>query len=262
MKVTTAVLAVFFAAALLLWGGASEAQEPAADAQSEALSDYLHGQRLPLVNARILRQDGARSVLLYGFVATEQGKQHAVQRTTVFLRDPTVTVLNRIKVRPELLTLARPSSAGTQEQEEGAAAPDFTQESQPSPNSDQQPLASPTPANVGDAQAYENQQHDDESRYATQGAPGILIMPFSAGLLNYGTGLYSFGSPSPVYQPILPYAPAMPYGAAPFNPYSPYSNPTYIRGPYGAMPMPAPHYYAPMPFAGRSFGGHFGGGRR
>lgn len=74
-------------------------------AQSTALTGYLQKNRLPLVRALVFTNGGGdRQVLLYGFVATDRGKENAAARARQYLSDPSVEVINRIAVRPELLT--------------------------------------------------------------------------------------------------------------------------------------------------------------
>lgn len=82
-------------------------------AQSSALTSFLKANRLPLVRAQVFTStSGNRQVVLYGFVATELGKQNAVIRSRRYLRAPNLQVINRIAVRPELAaTSAAPSPA-------------------------------------------------------------------------------------------------------------------------------------------------------
>jgi hypothetical protein len=103
---------------------AAEADDPAYD----PLSDYLHANRLPLVEARtIVNASGERSVLLYGYVATDFGKRGAEDQARNFMDDPDVTITNGIVVRPELLTMRTPgnsnsSADGTEPGADNAAA--------------------------------------------------------------------------------------------------------------------------------------------
>jgi hypothetical protein len=79
-------------------------------AQSTALTGYLDKNRLPMVGARVFtNSSGNRRVILYGFVATDFGKQDAAVKTRRYMGDPALPVVNRIIVRPELLS--RPQSA-------------------------------------------------------------------------------------------------------------------------------------------------------
>ena len=82
--------------------------------QSRVITDYLKSHRLPLVGAQALDSGTGREVILYGFVATSQGKNDAEEKTRQVVNDPSVAIVNRIKVRPELLTAERdPASAAT-----------------------------------------------------------------------------------------------------------------------------------------------------
>jgi hypothetical protein len=70
---------------------------------SQRITDYLHGHRLPLVQAQVLRRsDGSRNVMLFGFVATQLGKDHAETRVREFLGESQLEFDNRIAIRPEL----------------------------------------------------------------------------------------------------------------------------------------------------------------
>ncbi|HUA35572.1 MAG TPA: hypothetical protein VMA09_18325 [Candidatus Binataceae bacterium] len=69
------------------------------DASSQALTKHLHKHRLPMVGAQVLDgDDGSRQVILYGFVATDQGRYHAEQRARAYLGTQEITVDNRIVV--------------------------------------------------------------------------------------------------------------------------------------------------------------------
>ncbi|MGH7905808.1 MAG: hypothetical protein ACREP6_04195, partial [Candidatus Binataceae bacterium] len=55
---------------------------------SAGLTDYLHSHRLPAVGAKITTaENGVRTVMLYGFVATERGYHDAELRTRHYLHD-------------------------------------------------------------------------------------------------------------------------------------------------------------------------------
>jgi hypothetical protein len=97
-------LRVTCGALILLAGTASICAAAEADGlASDPVSDYLHANRLPLVEARtIVNARGERSVLLYGYVATDFGKLDAEEQTQDFMDDPDVTIINRVVVRPEL----------------------------------------------------------------------------------------------------------------------------------------------------------------
>lgn len=87
-------------------------------AASEALTSYLREHHLPLVGASVSKAgDGSSQVMLYGYVATQQGKQNAAARAAkYFNNDPRVALVNRIIVNPEIRNLSSASSgtaAGT-----------------------------------------------------------------------------------------------------------------------------------------------------
>jgi hypothetical protein len=78
-------------------------------ALSDGLTTYLKGNRLPLVRGQVFASSsGRKQVLLYGFVATETGKQNATIRARSYLGEPAVPVINRIAVRPELQSSSGP----------------------------------------------------------------------------------------------------------------------------------------------------------
>lgn len=189
---------------------------------SQSLTGYLHTHRLPLVGAQVLQNpDGSREVVLYGFTATDFGKHDAVTKTRRFLKDREIGVTNRIKVRPELLSLNR------------------------------KPAASPPPAGsadssgAGSARDYANQQAGDQQQYLAQQqqymqqgqAPGqgsgflTAVVPL-LGLAIIGLGLASgsfggnvnpnYGSYPPGYNPY--------YGSYPPYPPPNYVGPNYNNG--------------------------------
>ena len=100
-------LRLIFGAVILLAGTASICAASGADGPvSDPVSEYLHANRLPLVEARtIVTASGERSELLYGYVATDVGKLDAEEQTQDFMDDPDVPIIDRIVVRPELLTM-------------------------------------------------------------------------------------------------------------------------------------------------------------
>ncbi len=66
-------------------------------------------------------------MLLYGYVATDFGKRDAEDQTNDFMDDPDITIINRILLRPELLTMGTPrnynsSADGTEPAADNAAA--------------------------------------------------------------------------------------------------------------------------------------------
>jgi hypothetical protein len=205
---------------------------------STRLTDYLHSHRLPLVGAQVLNSNAGRSVMLYGYTATEFGKNDAETKTRRFLRDSEVIINNHIRVQPELASMpqAPPSAA-------------------PPPNSS---AGAPPPDQLGDIDSYKNQQQDNTQQqymnqqaqqYMNQGT-GLGGMPNSAlsiliPLMGMGMGIggggatFGFGGGSPGFGGGFgnsyggggfgsPYGGGYgsPYGGA--NPYGP--------SPYGASP--------------------------
>jgi hypothetical protein len=111
-----------FCLALLIPAEATFAQSYTVNtADSQSLTTYLRQHRLPLVGAQVLG-DGAghRRIVLYGFVATDFGKNDAASKALAFVEDgmqagtPAPQVENRIEVRPEIArmkTHAAPAAA-------------------------------------------------------------------------------------------------------------------------------------------------------
>jgi hypothetical protein len=76
---------------------------------SEALTAYLKQHRLPLVGAQVIKDNsGGRRLVLYGFVATDEGKIDAEQKAIGYLGTPVPTVDDRLLVKPELATMTSP----------------------------------------------------------------------------------------------------------------------------------------------------------
>jgi hypothetical protein len=179
--------------------------------QSAALTNYLKSHRLPLVGASVLvSPSGQRQLMLYGFVATQYGKNDAEAKARRYLNDPNIGVDNQIQVHPQL---AQGSSG----------APSSSSAYDPS---------------IGGVQAYENQQAQDAYQQAqinqyqqqSQG-PSMLttlvpLLGFFGGSFGgggFGGGFGGFG----------------PYGTSPYGGYG-----------YPAMPPPGFGYgnpYAPWP---------------
>jgi len=98
---------LIFGTVILLAGTASICAASGADGPvSDPVSEYLHANRLPLVEARtIVTASGERSELPYGYVASDVGRLDAEEQTQGFIDDPDVPIIDRIVVRPELLTI-------------------------------------------------------------------------------------------------------------------------------------------------------------
>ncbi len=133
--------------------------------------------------------------MLYGFVATPFGKSDAEKKARKFLKEPKISVDNRIKIRPELLSL-KPKAPSS-------GAP---------PSHPSGPQAAPE-----DLQAYKNQQGQDQfqqqQQYTQQNPDWVstmipLIMlgaMIGLGALG-GGGSTGFGY-NPYYQPPPSYNP-------------------------------------------------------
>jgi len=61
-----------------------------------------------MVGAQISKTRSGRQLMLYGFVATDFGKDDAVTKSKRYLHDTTIAVVNHIRVNPELRHLKRP----------------------------------------------------------------------------------------------------------------------------------------------------------
>ncbi len=186
----------------------------------DALADYLHHNRLPLVDVQLLQDSqGWRQVVLYGFVATPFGKDDAEEQARTFLDDPAVEIVNRIKIRPELLDLTHSSGSapGTEAAESAVPPADSFGDESTRPSLD----------SIGDAKAYQEQQLADELEYQQQyleawNLPVLGLAPLMGG---YGM-VSSFRSFAPYYN-------------------SPFYNPPLYSRPYNSHPSP---YVGPPPY--------------
>jgi hypothetical protein len=105
-------------AAVLIGSRATLAQSYKVDtADSQSLTTYLRQHRLPLVGAQVLSDStGNRRIVLYGFVATEFGKNDAAAKALAYVKNegrtgmPAPQVENRIEVRPEIARM-KPQNA-------------------------------------------------------------------------------------------------------------------------------------------------------
>jgi hypothetical protein len=83
---------------------------------SQDLTVYLRQHRLPLVGAQVLKDAaGDQRVVLYGFVATDFGKNDAARKARAYLKSSDIEIDNRIEVRPEIARMrpqAAPAMAG------------------------------------------------------------------------------------------------------------------------------------------------------
>ena len=55
-----------------------------------------------MVGAQISNTTSGRQLMLYGYVATDFGKEDAVTKSKRYLRDSTIAVVNNIRVNPQL----------------------------------------------------------------------------------------------------------------------------------------------------------------
>jgi hypothetical protein len=224
---------------------------PSGGGSSNALTDFLHNNRLPLVGAQVVdNAESGRQVVLYGFVATAFGKTDAETKARKFLKDPDIAIDNRIKIRPELLSLKHNStSSSTAPPAEGSTAP---YPAAPPPGSSSMPPLSSSPP-PQDLQSYQNQpgmnpmpppqaMQQQNPDWTTTVMPLIMmgammgLGSLTGGGSSFGLGgIPSFGSSSPSYG-----APYGSYGS------SPYGSPN--GAPYGAPPYnPPPSYGSPYP---------------
>jgi hypothetical protein len=201
--------------------------------ESRALTDYLKQHRLPLVGGQVLEQPktGARVVVLYGFVATDLGKNGAPEKARTFLGDDSVAVDNRIKVNPDLLAAGR-----------SATSPDA--QTQADKDARRAQAANSMPG----VQSYLDQQNQAAAvrQYQQQSQMGGMttMVPLIALLAILGSvsssSSFSFGG-SPSYSGYGGYR-ASPFGGSPYSPYSGYPTaPSYGGSPHSpAAPSPFP----------------------
>lgn len=104
--------AIAIMAALFLSAAPAMAQQYTVDRKtSDALSAYLKDNRLPLVGAQVLQDaSGTRRLVLYGYVATQLGKDDAEQKAVKYLNSPGIQVTNRIAINPEVGKMGRTRS--------------------------------------------------------------------------------------------------------------------------------------------------------
>jgi hypothetical protein len=224
--------------------------------ESQALTDYLKQRRLPLVGAQVLRgADGRRTVVLYGFVGSDFGKADAVKKTQRFLNDPTVTVDNRINVRPELLASNRPSTASSNP--DSVYPPPAAGSA---PDSQAPPPSADSSSSYPGADSYLAQKASPYAQQLTSMMPlvallGALGMSMVGGGSSFSFGASPFRSPfagNPYSSPYGSYGSpngsspfgGLPFGGSPFgaSPYgnSPLGNSPYGNAPYGSAPYPYP----------------------
>jgi hypothetical protein len=220
------------------------AEAPVPDsAQSTRLTDYLHAHRLPLVGAQVLNSDSGRSVLLYGYTATDFGKRDAASKARRFLRDDSVAVDNHIMIRPELASMKSAAPALAPSDNAGSAeSPDVqAYKNQQQEESQQQYLNQ-------QQQSYMN-QGNTASNMATMSNLTSLLIPLLGMGMGVGIGGGSSGFSMGGYG-----SPYGGFGGAPYgSPYggSPYGSP-YGPNPYAPNPYAAPAPYGTYPYGGPS----------
>jgi hypothetical protein len=191
-----------WAAVLVIWMAFAWAPQTRAgdsdqgSGQAAELTKNLHSHRLPLVSAQLLTNaDGTREVVLYGFTATDFGKQDAVTKSRHYLKDSTIAVSNRIKVRPELENQTPASEAPTASADAGSADEYSGQEGKPeaSPSS-----TGPLSGNLQnqsrrDIQSYAAQEQQTNNQQGgmggTGGGPGLSIGGNGMGMSMSGGGI-------------------------------------------------------------------------
>jgi hypothetical protein len=203
--------------------------------ESEALTQFLKRNKLPLVGAQVLRtSDGHRMVVLYGFVGSDFGKSDATRKARRFLHDRTVVVDNRINVRPELLASNHPAAGSS-----GVPYASYP------PSADSGSAAGSSPSTSADTSAYPGpdsykaQQASPYAQQLTSMLPLIALLGvFSLGPTPFGASPYGSPYVSPYASPF-----SSPFGPPSMSPYGPYSSP-YGSYPFGVgPPRPVPYPY-------------------
>ena len=131
---------------------------------SDALTAYLHKHRFPLVGGEVLQASGSQRVVLYGFVASDRGKQDAQSRVLRYLGKSDAQVDNRIAVRPEIAQLKSAPTKSAQTASD-AAAPSAS-DAQDAPVADAQDAAAPG----GSTKSF-GQVLDEIQRYGIKSPP-------------------------------------------------------------------------------------------
>ena len=186
--------------------------------QSGTLTSYLQSHRLPLVGGQVLADSsGNQQVILYGFVASDFGRQDAADKARRYLHNPNVPVINRIAVRPELASGASGSAPAPAASQSGASGGAY--------GSSGDAGASGSSGNeLGSVQSYQDQaqQAQQQQQYMQQAQPGggasglTAIVPLIGmmGMLGMGSGS-SFGMGGGGYPPTYgsPYGGGSPFGS-------------------------------------------------
>jgi hypothetical protein len=128
-----AIAAVITISAMALAAGA---QDYTVDtAASESLTNYFKQNRLPLVGAQVGKDSaGDRRVVLYGYVATQQGKSDAERKATAFLGAPAPQMVDRIVLQPEIANMHHPDAGGAAGGDALGSANDYAGATAANPN--------------------------------------------------------------------------------------------------------------------------------
>jgi hypothetical protein len=181
-----AVLVIWMAFALVPQARAGEGDQ--VSGQAAELTKYLHDHRLPLVSAQLVTNaDGTREVVLYGFTATDFGKQDAVTKSRRYLKDSTIAISNRIMVRPELENHTPASAEPTASADPGSATDYSGQEGKPAESSSE-----PGDAGSGNLQNQSRrdiQSYEAQQQQASAQQPGMGGMGGGPGLSYSGSGM-------------------------------------------------------------------------
>lgn len=123
-----AICAAILAIATLWAPRPALAQSFTVDADaSEALTNYLRQNRLPLVGAQMgTASTGARRLVLYGYVATEMGKRDAETKALAHLGGTPPEVVNRIVIQPEIARLKSGRQGGSPDAASGGDVNAYT----------------------------------------------------------------------------------------------------------------------------------------
>jgi hypothetical protein len=122
----TLAIATMIAIVFLGTPGSAIAQNFTVDTTaSDALTNYLRQNRLPLVGAQIgSSTTGERRLVLYGYVATQMGKDDAQAKAVAHLGGPPPEVINRIVIQPELATMKSGGQGDNQTIDQGGSPGD------------------------------------------------------------------------------------------------------------------------------------------
>ena len=114
LTLAAAMVAIVIAVVALVAPPTALAQNYTVDTgASEALTNYLRQNRLPLVGAQIgTSTTGSRRLVLYGYVATLMGKSDAESKAVAYLGTPQPEVIDRIVIQPEIAKMRSGGQSG------------------------------------------------------------------------------------------------------------------------------------------------------